>query len=225
MAMMVQLSSSLLYFNQRNAQNLIDNAFMAKQLFWNRLADYNTNGSYPNNSTELYNQIFFSNLCPFIDYAFKDNLSQSGLACETFAENVTSYGLDIIITYYTQNMRAMLKQLEDMIAIKKQIGEFNPYQLYNSDKARNMCIMWQYLLNPVFNGWKKGLSWSIEEEYVQFELIAYVIFSMSLLVNAGLYICYVRPKQTFLMVGLQKTKNMLSIMPEEVLYQILVSNS
>lgn len=196
----------------------------------------------PGDFRKIYNRVYSESAC-----SFRGEYFETDEACEIFTENSTQYGLGILITYFTVNVRQAktrgktneidrnntgytfnltLAHTEQGAALwptenetAREIYEANlRVNNFNCDDIhKKLIIIFNNLVYPGYLDVINSLSDSIYNCFDQNKLIYILVMSLFIGFVVLCYVLLFVPFQVKLNQTIYKTKNMLSIIPKEVL--------
>ena len=203
-----------------------------------------TNKKLPKSFRKKYQRIIFGNLCSYTRDLFTNNendnyLIENGYTCSSLTGNSSNYGINVFISYYVHKIRVQ-KNLYDLMLRKADEYGFqynntlygtklenkntsddyvlnDPFQIFNYGETLRLSVMRRFYLNPFFNGLLEEFYDSIWK-YWNSKYNLYLALIIILIIAITLFfIVYVIPFIYKLDQDIYKTKNMLSIIPKEVL--------
>ena len=206
-----------------------------------------TNKKLPKSFRKQFQRMILGNLCSYTRDLFTKNendnyLIENGYTCSSLTGNSSNYGIDVFISYYINKIRVE-KNLYDLIISKgEELGYYynntlygskfdnttndnddtllndnDPFIIFNYDALFKLSIMRRFYLNPFYNSLLEDFYNNIWKYWnskynLYFALIIFLIIGITLF-----FIIYMIPFIYKLDQDIYKTKNMLSIIPKEVL--------
>ncbi len=131
------------------------------------------------------------------------------------------YKFDLMIeasrnTNFTYNNTLIGSEFDISLSDNDYISN-DPFQIFNDPTHMNLIILTRYLLRPAYAALKNQLKISISGSMSTFETLYIIIFSVFLTGVVVTYLFIWRPFEDSLNQTIYKTKNMLQIIPKEVL--------
>ena len=231
------------YTGNISYKNFVENSLTKIYEYLKEESSKFTNKKLPKSFRKKYQRMILGNLCSYTRDLFTNNendnyLIEKGYTCSSLTGNSSNYGIDVFISYYVHKLRVQ-KNLFDLIIREadklgykynntlygskyeiKDSNDFNsndPFLVFNYEEMLRLSIMRRFYLNPFFNSlleefydniWKY---WNSKYN-LYFALVIILIIGITLF-----FIVYMIPFIYKLDQDIYKTKNMLSIIPKEVL--------
>lgn len=113
------------------------------------------------------------------------------------------------------NFRNIAKGVQDNIKIKE-----DTFYLINSEEMKDLNIMWKYLIKGSFNDTLTSLHNEMIKDLDMKRLVYIINFTCFIGLIISLYFLFIIPHQVATHKSIYDTKNMLSIIPIEVLAEL-----
>ena len=214
----------------------------------------------PSQFKNKYLEVTSNDLCHYAEELFKKNnstnsysyIEEQNYQCHNLTENSTEYGLNLLISYYLEELRTqkncfdkMLYSVKDknytynntiygtynyenLIKESKKSKNFNdaeyyeldPFNIFNQEHVFQLSIIRRYFLLPIYNDTLNEFYISIKNFWSTSYDIFLAVMIILLLLMTTFYLAYWIPTIISIDEDIYKTKNMLSIIPNDVLSTI-----
>jgi hypothetical protein len=128
----------------------------------------NFNNNLPATFSVVYANTINNNLCPLMNDLFDKYLKILGINCDSFSSNTTSYGLNIILTNYIEDIRT-IKSIFDTEGNSKEF-------IFNNNQLRNLGFTNNYLIKPAYDILLNTLQSDISDIISNFHGIYIIVF-------------------------------------------------
>ena len=215
----------------------------------------------PSQFKKKYLEVTSNDLCQYTEELFKkkDNntysysyIEEKNYQCYNLTENSTEYGLNLLISYYLEELRTQKNYFDKMLftvkeknytynntiygtddyenLIKKneelanynksEYNELDPFNIFNEEHVFQLSIIRRYFLLPIYNNTLNEFYISIKNFWnTSYDLFLAAMIILLLLMTT-FYLAYWIPTIYTIDEDIYKTKNMLSIIPKDVLTTI-----
>ena len=214
----------------------------------------------PSKFKNKYLEVTSNDLCPYAEELFKKTINNSkyysyifekNYQCHNLTENSTEYGLNLLISYYLEELRVQKNYFDQMIntAKEKNISynnslfrtysdiskeyylnissnnlteflDFDPFDIFNKEHVFQLSMIRRYFLLPIYNDTLNEFYKSIRNFWSTSYDIFLAVMVVLLLIMTTFYLAYWIPSILSIDEDIYKTKNMLSIIPKDVLATI-----
>lgn len=184
--------------------------------------------------------VIYDNICPYpYINEFFESIEQN---CEDFMYSTMKYGMKYIYSSYTENVRAMHEKYTELAKLLKNNGilifekpleyydkyysnsdkkliweQYSPVTILNSDLHKNLVVLFDFVIKEIYTQTSSKMS-----EYVfafqsrNHDIILYLLYSF-ISIELIAFFAFITPFEVKLNQTIFKAKNMLSIIPLEVL--------
>ena len=176
------------------------------------------------------------------DYSY---ILENNYQCHNLTENSTQYGLNLLISYYLGELRTQKNYFDNILEITNDknyicnyslfgTSEYNktsncninenenlePFKIFNEEHVFQLSIIRRYFLLPIYNDTLNDFYKSMNNFWnTSYDIFLTVMIILLLLITA-FYLAYWIPTIYSIDEDIYKTKNMLSIIPKDVLATI-----
>ena len=198
----------------------------------------------PGKFKKVYQKINKDNLCEYTRDLFTANgednlLVKNGFNCSSFTGNSSEYGIGVLVSYYIEESRIQKYYYDLMLqTIKDKNEKFNnylygtefyegnntvqnnvehPIQIFNRHLVLRLKIIRKYYIEPVYKYLIEQFMDSITKFWDNCNTLYIALLIILLIGLTGFYLLYWKPFEIKLDKDIYKTKNMLSIIPKEVI--------
>jgi hypothetical protein len=227
--------------NQDEINNVLGNIHKYQK---NENVLFNVN-KLPSSYQKVYHQLHKNNLCNYTGDLFinsyNDNyLMNNKFDCSLFTGNSSDYGIDVLVSYYIEQCRNQKYNYDQLVLEYYHKGyTFNntlygthlenetnsvrfdnalhPFQIFNSVDMLRLSVIRMYYIRPVFDYALTQFHEAITKYWNDVNAIYTVVMIIMLIGIVLFYLIVWRPFENKLNQDVYKTKNMLSIIPKEVL--------
>ena len=235
------------YTGEKLLKELVDSQFNNIYYVENSLSEDFIISELPNSFKKIYQNVSLFNICRFTkDLFFNENhgnfLVKNNETCNSTTGNSSYFGFNVLQSYYLQLLRINKNYFEVLVKISKAnnfnynntlyktIYEYQPpenqkelylkkdyFQIFNEKTTFELSIMRFYFIAPIFDylmdNFYNSINsfWSGKHNLYMITMILFFIFFTAFF---GLYWIPFIYKQD---EDIYKTKNMLSIIPKDVL--------
>ncbi len=220
--------------------------FQIHQLYKNEVnSNIATYGLYEL-SEKIFHNVSKNSLCPYYD----DVSIILNLSCEDLASNISNYGMSPLMIYYIHSMQDILQNIIEKIDDAKNSGflfdellygteeykkilpnntedlqrynELNPFNLINLEQLKHLNILNERVFKPAHKTLTDSISLDIYNILQKIERnqngIILCFFLTILIFNIFLYFPFLYKKND----EIKQVKQMLILIPQNVLYEILI---
>ena len=220
----------------------------------------------PSKFKKKYLEVTSNDLCPYAEELFQKSnnsnyysyISEKNYECHNLTENSTQYGLDLLISYYLEELRVQKNCFDQKVNEAKEKkyvynntlfdiyrqkspdnGQFysdennknpnfnvtdyiesDPFNIFNDDHIFQLSMIRRYFLLPIYNDTLNEFYMSIKNFWDTSYDIFLAVMVVLLLIPTTFYLAYWIPTIYSIDEDIYKTKNMLSIIPKDVLATI-----
>ena len=211
----------------------------------------------PTKYKKKYLEVTSNDLCYYGSQLFQKNSNSSdnhifekNYECNTLTENSTQYGLNLLISYYLNELRTQKNYFDKMLndaneknykynnslfgtdkydeIINKnaqgfneaEYNEFDPFNIFNEEHVFQLSMIRRYYLLPIYNDTLNEFYKCIRNFWSTSYDIFLAVMVILLLLITTFYLAYWIPTIYSIDEDIYKTKNMLSIIPKDVLATI-----
>ena len=228
-----------------NIHSTLNYVFKINDYYTNKIYGQISKYGIPKNSSDSFEYIFGKSLC----FLYENFSSLYNYSCENLAFNITNYGLNSVYIYYAHSISHLISKFEKLneYALSKgyiynemfygtekyneylpkdenEIEEYqkiNPFLIFNDDVMKNLNILNEEVFIPSYEYLINRLNYDIFKLFNKNRDITLIICIICILIIFILYCCYIYPILIFIQKDLEKIKNMILIIPREILYQII----
>ena len=223
---------------------IIENRLYGIYEYQKEVSNKFTNNKLPSSFKKRYQNMILGNLCSFTTDLLKNDengnyLMDKGYTCSSVTGNSSDYGISVFISYFLQKIRVQKNLYDLLIKTGESLGydynntlygtvfqnnntdvkyiEYDPFNIFNSEEVFLISIMRRFYLTPFFNNLLEQFFTSIWK-YWNGKYNIYSILMVFLIIGITLFFAaYMIPFIYKLDQDIYKTKNMLSIIPKDVL--------
>ena len=183
----------------------------------------------PSSYSEYLEDLYNNKQCSFVDNFIKDynNSENNFISCESFFYNMSYYGFEAITMTFIEDIRVM-KDLAESILYSSNNDTYKKTHLMDilqSDNHKNNVIIYRFVIMEVIGYSLTHLFKSVRENFdetMRISLIINIVFMVFVFVGFSVFwIPFVLGENE----TIYKTKNMLSIIPKELLISLPDINS
>jgi hypothetical protein len=182
----------------------------------------------PNSYSEYLEDLYNNKQCSFVESFIHDyHGSEKNFTCESFFYNMSHYGFEAITMTFIEDIRIM-KDLAESILYNKNNDTNKETLLMNilqSDNHKNNVIIYRFVIMEVIRYSLSHLFTSVRENFdetMRISLIINIVFMVFVFIGfSAFWIPFVLGENE----TIYKTKNMLSIIPKELLISLPDINS
>ena len=183
----------------------------------------------PSSYTEYLEDLYNNKQCSFVESFIKDyhGPDDNFTSCESFFYNMSHYGFEAITMTFIEDIRIM-KDLAESILYSNNNDTYKDTHLmdiFQSDNHKNNVIIYRFVIMEVIGYSLNHLFKSVRENFDEtkrISLITNIVFMVIVFVGfSALWIPFVLGENE----TIYKTKNMLSIIPKELLINLPDINS
>lgn len=198
----------------------------------------------PSSFKKIYEKIHKGNLCEYTGDLFTNNNNQNalisqGFNCSSFTGNSSEYGIGVLVSYFIEECRTQKYYFDLMLENLEKKGEkFNnfyygtdyynesntvsepsehPFNIFNEQRELKLKVIRKYYIEQVYKYLVDQFMLSITKFWDNCYSLYVALMVILLIGLTGFYLLYWRPFETKLDKDIYKTKNMLSIIPKEVI--------
>lgn len=202
--------------------------------------------SFKGNFKDLYQSIYYENVCDYSKEFFETTITQKYRTCDYITYNASHYGLSILQPFFLDEVKEMKSLFDSNMAKAEEKGfkynltyygteeyrklneslteeeqkeyeELHPIFLFNTEKHDNLVIIFKEILIPLLNTLSDALihnNVKQQDQLKQFNtLIVFIYFGFMAIV----YFIIWRRMEMGLKSTIKKAKNMLMLLPKELL--------
>jgi hypothetical protein len=174
----------------------------------------------PSKFKSKYLSIKLNDLCPYAKNLFQDNNTHSHIkannyTCENLTENNGQYGLNLLISYYLEQIRIQKNFFETMV-----VQNSDPLDIFNKEHLFQLSMIRRYFLLPIYNDTLNDFYRNINSFWNTSYDIFFAVMIIIIIILTSFYLAYWIPVIISIDEDIYKTKNMLSIIPKDVLSTI-----
>ena len=227
--------------NQDEINNVLGNIHKYQK---NENVIFNVN-KLPSSYKKVYHQLHKNNLCNYTGDLFINSYNDNYLInnkfdCSLFTGNSSDYGIDVLVSYYIEQCRNQKYNYDQLVLEYYHKGyTFNntlygthlenetnsvrfdnalhPFQIFNNVDVLRLSVIRMYYIRPVFDYALTQFHEAITKYWNDVNAIYTVVMIIMLIGIVLFYLIVWRPFENKLNQDVYKTKNMLSIIPKEVL--------
>ena len=213
----------------------------------------------PSKFKNKYLEVTLSDLCGYANDLFQKNnnsnyshIIEKKYECHNLTENSTEYGLNLLISYYLEELRIQKNYFDKMIFDAKEkkyeynntlfgnvnytsvieknknlenfnltdYQELDPFNIFNKEHVFQLSMIRRYFLLPIYNDTLNEFYSCISHFWRTSYDIFLAVMIILLLLMTTFYLAYWLPTIYSIDEDIYKTKNMLSIIPKDVLTTI-----
>ena len=232
------------YTGDLSYKAIIENRLYGIYEYQKEVSNKFTNNKLPSSFKKRYQNMILGNLCSFTTDLLKNDengnyLMDKGYTCSSVTGNSSDYGISVFISYFLQKIRVQKNLYDLLIKTGESLGydynntlygtvfqnnntdvkyiEYDPFNIFNSEEVFLISIMRRFYLTPFFNNLLEQFFTSIWK-YWNGKYNIYSILMVFLIIDITLFFAtYMIPFIYKLDQDIYKTKNMLSIIPKDVL--------
>ena len=201
-----------------------------------------SNKKLPSSYKKKYQTTILGNICSITTDLFTNDennnyLIENGYTCPLATGNSSNFGLNVFVSYYIQKLRVQ-KNYYDLIIQRSGNLPYNntlygtiyqinitdendisndPFQIFNSEDIFLLSIMRRFYLGPSYNTILRQFYASIWNYWNGKYNLYFIIIILLIIFITLFFAFYIIPFIYKLDQDIYKTKNMLSIIPKEVL--------
>ena len=201
-----------------------------------------SNKKLPSSYKKKYQTTILGNICSITTDLFTNDennnyLIENGYTCPLATGNSSNFGLNVFVSYYIQKLRVQ-KNYYDLIIQRSGNLPYNntlygtiyqinitdendisndPFQIFNSEDVFLLSIMRRFYLGPSYNTILRQFYASIWNYWNGKYNLYFIIIILLIIFITLFFAFYIIPFIYKLDQDIYKTKNMLSIIPKEVL--------
>jgi hypothetical protein len=220
--------------------------FQVHQIYQNQInSNISTYGLYEL-SNKIYQNVSKNSLCPY----YNEISIELNLSCENLASNISNYGMSPLMIYYIHSMEDILQNIIKKINEAQNSGfifdefiygteeyknilpnntedlerynELNPFNLINLEQLKHLNILNERVFKPAHKTLTDSISLDIYNILQKIERnqngIILCFFLTILIFNIFLYFPFLYKKND----EIKQVKQMLILIPQNVLYEILI---
>jgi hypothetical protein len=227
--------------------------------------DTSTSFSYddlPSQFKNKYLEVTSNDVCQYAEELFKKNnnnnntnyysyIEEQNYLCHNLTENTTEYGLNLLISYYLEELRTQKNYFDKMLYTvnetkykynntlygtynyedlkensksvnynETEYNDLDPFNIFNQEHVFQLSIIRRYFLLPIYNDTLNEFYICIKNFWSTSYDIFLAVMIILLLLMTTFYLAYWIPTIFTIDEDIYKTKNMLSIIPKDVLATI-----
>ncbi len=198
----------------------------------------------PKTFRKRYQGTILGNLCSytrdlFTNDIYNNYLIDNGYTCTSATGNSSDYGLNVFVSYYLQKIRTQKNLYDFIIGIGESLNfEYNntlygtkfqinnndesyiindPFQVFNYEDIFLLSIMRRFYVDPIYDSLLQKFYESIYDYWSSKYHLCSVLIVLLIIGITLFFAAYIIPFIYKLDQDIYKTKNMLSIIPKEVL--------
>lgn len=200
----------------------------------------------PNDFKSYYEYITNCNLCQDSEIEIAKNLSSINVNCSEFLHSSLSFGMNYLLNSFIEEVRLAKNYYDSFRKISDKEGiihnytligskyydellpkdnitkyeifnKTEPMMIYNMTLHKNLIIINTFVFKPIFRMVSGKMEMSINNCIKFYSMIVYILICLFLGIVIVMYLFFVVPFQYNLSETIYKSKNMLSIIPKEVL--------
>ena len=209
----------------------------------------------PSKFKNKYLEVTSNDLCRYANHLFQINnksdsnhILEMNYKCQNLTENSTQYGLNLLISYYLEELRTQKNFFDKMLNEAKgknytynntlfessqyndnqinsnynetEYNKLDPFNIFNEEHVFQLSMIRRYFLLPIYNETLNDFYISIRDFWSTSYDIFLAVMIILLLLITTFYLAYWIPTIFSIDEDIYKTKNMLSIIPKDVLATI-----
>jgi len=200
----------------------------------------------PSQFKKYYHKLILKNLCYYPGDLFTNSnnnnkLVKNNISCNITTGTTASYGLNILQSYYIEELRNQLNLYEYLLKRANESGyEYNntlygsdfeieedgnyslydPFYIFNSEKVYYLKIIRKYFLSTIYKDVIRKFYNSMYNFWNRISKIYKISMIIFIILFSFLFFIYWIPFIYKQDLDIYKTKNMLSIIPKDVLASI-----
>ena len=209
----------------------------------------------PSKFRNKYLEVTSNDLCRYANHlflinnkSFSNHIIDMNYKCHNLTENSTQYGLNLLISYYLEEIRTQKNYFDKMINAaneknytynntlfessqynenenniyinETEYKELDPFNIFNEEHVFQLSMIRRYFLLPIYNETLNDFYISIRDFWSTSYDIFLAVMVILLLLITTFYSAYWIPTIFSIDEDIYKTKNMLSIIPKDVLATI-----
>ena len=198
----------------------------------------------PKTFRKRYQGTILGNICSYTRDLFNNDiynnyLIDNGYTCTSATGNSSDYGLNVFVSYYLQKIRTQKNLYDFIIGIGESLNfEYNntlygtkfqinnndesyiindPFQVFNYEDIFLLSIMRRFYVDPIYDSLLQKFYESIYDYWSSKYHLCSVLIVLLIIGITLFFAAYIIPFIYKLDQDIYKTKNMLSIIPKEVL--------
>jgi len=171
----------------------------------------------PESFTSFYNEILYSDICKNAGDLFSNHLIKKNIECGSFLSNSTSYGLDILITNYIEDIRTLkfkfdkiyeslsnrksktfVNKIYSSFSDMNEEGENNLFMIFNDQLLFDIGLMNVYIIRNSYNQTLSNLKTAMDDSLDNYKLLFTILFILFFILSLYGYFLVWKPFENHL---------------------------